>query len=217
MASSTFLDEEDAISSWSYHSCFMVKPMETLVLISFQPKVFGMQVRDIELLFMIFKKAMRYKWVHKTKASRIFRKIKCFLAGQTGTMHLKFPQSVSSWHVKVTFTAPVSDFQVWVGGNIQCSGLSCEFDNMDWDGNIEAGQILDVPYLMYFSSASEINGIILLGVQLCGNNGDECVIILHCIAYKKLQSYIKLKYYKVHFMSRVIFKLSSVSTRSKFF
>ena len=112
-----------------------------------------------------------------------------FLAGQTGTMHLKFPQSVSSWHVKVTFTAPVSDFQVWVGGNIQCSGLSCEFDNMDWDGNIEAGQILDVPYLMYFSSASEINGIILLGVQLCGNNGDEYVImILHI--YKKLQSYI---------------------------
>ena len=131
------------------------------------------------------------------------------MAGQTGTMHLKFPQSVSSWHVKVTFTAPVSDFQVWVGGNIQCSGLSCEFDNMDWDGNIEAGQILDVPYLMYFSSASEINGIILLGVQLCGSNGDECVIILHCIAYKKLQSYIKLKYYKVRFMSPVISKLSS--------
>ena len=113
-----------------------------------------------------------------------------FLAGQTGTMHLKFPQSVSSWHVKVTFTAPVSDFQVWVGGNIQCSGLSCEFDNMDWDGNIEAGQILDVPYLMYFSSASEINGIILLGVQLCGNNGDEYVIMILHIVYKKLQSYI---------------------------
>ena len=91
-------------------------------------------------------------------------------------MHLKFPQSVSSWHVKVTFTAPISDFTVWVGGNIQCSGLSCEFDNMDWDGNIEAGQVLDVPYLMYFSSPSEINGVILLGVQLCGNNGDEYVI-----------------------------------------
>ena len=49
---------------------------------------------------------------------------------------------------------------------------------MDWDGDIAAGQVLDVPYLMHFSSPSEINGIILLGVQLCGNNGDEYVIIL---------------------------------------
>ena len=42
---------------------------------------------------------------------------------------------------------------------------------MDWDGDIAAGQVLDVPYLMHFSSPSEINGVILLGVQLCGNNG----------------------------------------------
>ena len=57
---------------------------------------------------------------------------------------------------------------------------------MDWDGDIAAGQVLDVPYLMHFSSPSEINGIILLGVQLCGNNGDEYVIILQITILHKL-------------------------------
>jgi len=93
--------------------------------------------------------------------------------GATGTMHVKFTETVTSWHVRVSFTSPINDFQVWVGGNIQCSSTSCEFDNMDWDGNINAGTILDIPYLYYFptNAQSQINGIALNGVEICGNSG----------------------------------------------
>ena len=82
-------------------------------------------------------------------------------------MHVKFTETVTSWHVRVSFSSPITDFQVWVGGNIQCSSTSCEFDNMDWDGNINAGEILDIPYLYHFptNAQSEINGIALRGVS----------------------------------------------------
>ena len=102
-------------------------------------------------------------------SKKTYAKIKLEL----GTMHVKFTETVTSWHVRVSFTSPITDFQVWVGGNIQCSSTSCEFDNMDWDGNINAGETLDIPYLYYFptNAQSAINGIALNGVEICGNSG----------------------------------------------
>merc|ERR1712141_487552 len=87
--------------------------------------------------------------------------------GTTGTMHLTFPMTVSSWHVKMTFTAPVSELSVWVGGNITCSesGITCEFDNLNWDGDIAEGMVLDIPFRFRFvrGNDSKINRIELLG------------------------------------------------------
>ena len=84
-------------------------------------------------------------------------------------MHVKFPMTVSSWHMSVTFSAPLTDFTVWVGGNIHGSGTTWEFDNMDWDGNVNAGDVLDVAFLYHFSAPSEIIGITVNGVAVCGS------------------------------------------------
>ena len=92
-------------------------------------------------------------------------------------MHLTFPMTVSSWHVKMTFTAPVSELSVWVGGNITCSesGTTCEFDNLNWDGDIAEGMVLDIPFRFRFvrGNDSKINRIELLGITICGEGGDE--------------------------------------------
>ena len=92
----------------------------------------------------------------------------CFV-GQTGIIFLKFQHSVSSWHVKVTFTSAFTDFTVYNSDKLQCSNLSCEFDNSDWNGDISAGQILELTYKLEFSSPSDINEIILQDVILCGD------------------------------------------------
>ena len=95
-----------------------------------------------------------------------------YLKGTTGTMHILFPETVDHWHVKVSFTAPVTEFSVWVGGDIECSesGLTCEFDNLSWDGEIVAGMVLDVPFRFRFDRGtdSKIIGIELLGNTICG-------------------------------------------------
>ena len=91
----------------------------------------------------------------------------------SGTMHITFPKTVTSWHIKVTFTAPITELQVWDAEHIECLATSCEFDNKNYDGNIHAGETLNVPYLIHFpwDSTSQINGIELNGVNICGNVG----------------------------------------------
>ena len=36
--------------------------------------------------------------------------------GSSGTIHAKFPETTSSWHMTVTFDSPITDFEVYVGG-----------------------------------------------------------------------------------------------------
>ena len=40
---------------------------------------------------------------------------------------------------------------------------------MDWDGNVNAGDVLDVAFLYHFSAPSEIIGITVNGVAVCGS------------------------------------------------
>ena len=92
----------------------------------------------------------------------------CF-TGQTGTMFLKIQQSATSWHAKVTLTSPFTKFTVDNSDNLQCSNLSCEFDNADWNGNIFAGHTLELTYRLEFSSPSDINEVIMQDMTLCGD------------------------------------------------
>ena len=78
-------------------------------------------------------------------------------SGASGKLTVTFPSAVSSWTIEITFTAAVTDFQVWVGDNIECSGTTCTFENMSWNGNQAAGSTLGIDFLYYFDSTSEIN------------------------------------------------------------
>ena len=56
-------------------------------------------------------------------------------------------------------------------GNIQCNdGVSCSFDNLDWDGEISEGDILDVAFVYHYNSNSEISAVSVNGVDICGSN-----------------------------------------------
>merc|ERR1712043_105336 len=77
-------------------------------------------------------------------------------AGTTGTFHLLFLESVTHWHVKLALSSPIYEFDVW-----------------DWDGDIDVGFVLDVPFRFRYVNngvMSEVNGIELNGASLCGDN-----------------------------------------------
>jgi len=78
-------------------------------------------------------------------------------------------QSATSWHAKVTLTSAFTKFTVDNSDNLQCSNLSCEFDNADWNGNIFAGHTLELTYRLEFSYPSDINEIIMQDMILCGD------------------------------------------------
>ena len=92
-------------------------------------------------------------------------------SGASGKLTVTFPNTVSSWTIEVTFTAAVTDFQVWVGENIQCSGNTCTFDNMDWNENMAAGSELGIDFLYFFDSTSEISGVSIDGTDICATSG----------------------------------------------
>merc|ERR1719412_1461213 len=94
-------------------------------------------------------------------------------AGTTGTFHLLFLESVTHWHVKISLSSPIYEFDVWVGGNIKFTdsgNTTVEFDNLDWDGDIDVGFVLDVPFRFRYVNngvMSEVKGIELNGAALC--------------------------------------------------
>merc|ERR1712141_884612 len=68
--------------------------------------------------------------------------------------------------------APVYDFTIYSGKNIQCNVGDknyCEFDNIDGNGNIDAGFVLDIMFFYHFHALSEIIGISVDGSFVCIN------------------------------------------------
>ena len=66
-------------------------------------------------------------------------------------------------------------------GNVECNdGVSCSFDNLDWDGEINSGDILDVAFVYHYNSNSEISAVSVNGVDICGSN---VVRYVYCILY----------------------------------
>ena len=69
-------------------------------------------------------------------------------------------------------------------GNVQCNdGVSCSFDNLDWDGEINSGDILDVAFVYHYNSNSEISVVSVNGVDICGSNVVRYVYCMYLINY----------------------------------
>jgi len=88
-------------------------------------------------------------------------------AGKTGTLSVEFSKDVESWTIEVTFDAPIISFTVWDGTNIACSDSTCTFDNQDYNGVKSAGETLDIDFLYYFDSSSEISDVSISGDAFC--------------------------------------------------
>ena len=93
-------------------------------------------------------------------------------SGGSGTLKVKFPATVSSWKITIEFTAPVYNFEIWVGENIECAedGLSCTFENKPWNGQMSAGQELDIAFLYAFDSTANIDNVSIDGNGVCGDD-----------------------------------------------
>ena len=71
-------------------------------------------------------------------------------------------------------------------GNVQCNdGVSCTFDNLDWDGEINSGDILDVAFVYHYNSNSEISVVSVNGVDICGSNVVRYVLLNHNLIMRK--------------------------------
>ena len=91
--------------------------------------------------------------------------------GASGDLSIEFPNSVNSWTVSVTFTGAVTDFQIWGNiQNVQCSDTKCTFDNESWNAQMDAGSLLDCPFLYFYDYDSIGSAIEISDVTL--NNGD---------------------------------------------
>jgi len=55
--------------------------------------------------------------------------------GANGNFYLKFPTTVSSWSVQVSFCANITTMSVWNGANIQCTGSDCTFTDAIYNSN----------------------------------------------------------------------------------
>ena len=92
-------------------------------------------------------------------------------SGASGKLTVTFPSTVSAWKIEITFTAAVTDFQIWVGVNIQCSGTKCTFENMSWNGNQNAGSTLGIDFLYYSNGYDKISGVSIDGTNVCTTSG----------------------------------------------
>ena len=82
-------------------------------------------------------------------------------------MSVEFSEDVESWTIEVTFDAPIISFTVWDGTNITCSDATCTFVNQDYNGVKSAGETLDIDFLYYFDSSSEISDVSISGNAFC--------------------------------------------------
>ena len=98
-------------------------------------------------------------------------------SGGTGTMTLKFPQSVSSWTFKIEFSEPVDQLEIWNGVNSQCSGNICTFDNESYNGQQSAGSELKMDFVLRYpwrnSGTPQVTKMSINDQNSCSGGGDD--------------------------------------------
>ena len=93
--------------------------------------------------------------------------------GATGSLHITFPKTVSSWKIEIIFSSPVTSFTVWDGKNEQCLGNVCSFENLGWNAQQSAGNKAKIDFLIVFASLSHVEKVMLDGADLCSRSGGQ--------------------------------------------
>ena len=93
--------------------------------------------------------------------------------GATGSLHLTFPKTVSSWKIEITFSSPVTSLTLWDGSNVLCSGNICSFENQGWNAQQSAGNKAKIDFLIVFTSLSNVEKVTLDGIDLCSRSGGQ--------------------------------------------
>ena len=91
--------------------------------------------------------------------------------GATGSLHVTFPKTVSSWKIEITFSSPVTSLTVWDGSNVQCSGNVCSFENLGWNAQQSAGNKAKIDFMLAFASLPNVEKVTIDGADLCSGSG----------------------------------------------
>ena len=91
--------------------------------------------------------------------------------GATGSLHITFPKTVSSWKIEIIFSSPVTSFTVWDGSNEKCLGNVCSFENLGWNAQQSAGNKAKIDFMLAFASLPNVEKVTLDGADLCSGSG----------------------------------------------
>jgi hypothetical protein len=58
-------------------------------------------------------------------------------SGGTGSLYVPIPKDVETWKVRLTFSSPVTNLQVWDGLNIECTRNECLLENQGYNAGIQ--------------------------------------------------------------------------------
>jgi len=70
--------------------------------------------------------------------------------GATGKLRIPLPEDTELWEVTITFDKPVDSLEAYQGVDELCDGETCTFTNESWNGELEAGNILELTYQASF-------------------------------------------------------------------
>ena len=58
-------------------------------------------------------------------------------SGGTGSLYVPIPKNVETWKIRLTFSSPVTQLQVWDGLKIECTRNECLFENQGYNAGIQ--------------------------------------------------------------------------------
>ena len=87
-----------------------------------------------------------------------------------GRLVVTVPAAVSDWELKVTFSADVDSLDCSLA-SVSGSGRDWSLLSYDWDGELEAGTILEVGIIVHYSgSKPSITGLSMNNIDLCSDS-----------------------------------------------
>ena len=96
-------------------------------------------------------------------------------SGAAGTLTLKFPQTVSSWTLKIEFSEPVDQLEIWNGVNSQCNGNVCTFDNESYNGQQNSGNELKMDFVLRYpwreAGTPQVSNMLINDENSCSGTG----------------------------------------------
>ena len=141
------------------------------------------------------------------------------LAGYSGVLSIRVPETTLGWNIKVTFDKNVESMQIrneenkqWPKltrgkSNEKCNDEVCTFNSMEWNKDQTKDTILNVRYKIYHKSleAPKIIGLLFNGVDICSKQDSNYMNHLHTTLGQ-----IDFKDYIIVFMIVLIFIIVTI-------
>merc|ERR1712198_765874 len=76
--------------------------------------------------------------------------------GLNGELEIVVPDDREEWQVTITFDEPVNRIIAHQGSDENCDGNVCTFWNENYNGDVKAGDILKLGYMVQYDDADTI-------------------------------------------------------------